>query len=704
MEQHPAIGSSPVDHALPGRIPLQTPPCRQTMLARMMLQAASRFTRNRRIGFAGAGRCGLSFIACTIKIGLLVLVCAGVPQVFAAEAVVTIHQLKGLTHEQALEGRAVRLKGVVLCCDPGWNQLYVCDGNETGYFNPHDFQTQPEKGQSVEIIGTTAGGNAALTNATLTVLGRGTIPAAKRLRLSQLGNDWCEWIETTGRVLLTETSRGRLALLLQDESQNCLVYVMGQPATNDLKQLLDCKVRIRGINASKTVAGRLDSAAVFVPGIEEITILEPAGAKRSQVPVVSIGSLLNRELGAWTNGLVHLNGLIVSYQPGQSLVVKDPTGILRAKVIQLTQIQADERVDVWGFLELSRDEIFLNNAYFEVVQPPPQNTASAGSPAPSPRTTSPPAVLTQVSDILKLGREEAARHLPVHLRGVITYADPEWRNGFIQDKSGAIYVDLDQKDVRSGQWVELTGHTSAGGFAPEVLSSAIQILGSTNLPAPAKVDLEDLVNGHLDAHWVEMEGVIRRARRTEEQYGHLNLNLMTPKGQFKVIIPGVGDQPSPANLIDALVSVQGACTSELNVRRQLSGITLHAPSLDQVRILEPPPADPFAMEATRIDAVATFDPDRLAGRRVKVNGVVTLRIPGQGFILQDASGGMRVLTRQTNEIHMGDLMEVLGFPVIGDFSPYLEEGAFRRTGTGALPVPTKTTAEQILLHGTNDSL
>ena len=95
-----------------------------------------------------------------------------------------------------------------------------------------------------------------------------------------------------------------------------------------------------------------------------------------------------------------------------------------------------------------------------------------------------PSVLTQVSEILQLRPEEAAQQLAVRLRGVITYADPDWRNGFLQDRGDAIYVDLDpsQKNVQSGQWVELTGKTSPGGFAPEVLSSDIEVLGVTNLP------------------------------------------------------------------------------------------------------------------------------------------------------------------------------------------------------------------------------
>ncbi|HWX21169.1 MAG TPA: PAS domain S-box protein [Candidatus Binatia bacterium] len=626
--------------------------------------------------------------------------CLAYAQAAGTEEIVTLRQLKNLTAQQASEGTPVRLKGVVVCYDAGWHQLYLHDGRETLYFNADDFASQPEVGQSVELTGRARGTNT-LEAAHLAILGQVTLPAAKRLALAELASDHGEWIEMSGHVLSAETSRGRLALLLHEKGQNCLVYLLGAAPPADFKRYLDCRVQVRGINASKANGDRLESGLVFASGLNQLTILEPATAK-PVIPVVSIGSLLNRELGSWTNQWVHINGLVVSYQPGQSLVVKDPTGVIRAQAIQLTDIRGDERVDVWGFLEVTADATFLNNAYFEVAHPPAQDFTVVVPAPPAVRTNQVHEVLTHVSDILKLRREEASQHLPVRLRGVITYADPEWRNGFIQEQSDAIYVYLDQnqKGIQSGQWVELTGQTSPGGFAPEVLSSSIQMLGTTNLPNPARVDLEDLANGHLDAHWVEMEGVVRRV---DEQSGHASLSLMTPKGRFNVIIPGFENRPLPTHLIDALVSVQGACTSELNVRRQLSGITLHVPSLDQVKIFEAPSADPFAISGTPIEAVATFDPSRLAGRRVKIQGVVTLKMPGQGFILQDTSGGLRVLTRQTNEVQLGDAVDVLGFPAIGDFSPYLEEATFRQTGSGSLPVPQQTTAEQIMLHGTNDA-
>jgi PAS domain S-box-containing protein len=615
--------------------------------------------------------------------------------------IVTLHQLIGLTPEQAAAGLPVRVRGIVVCYDAGWHQLYLNDQRESLYFNADDFAVQPKKGDLVEITGKARGTNA-LENPKLVIVGQTALPAALPLELSELGRAHGEWVEVRGRVLSGESSRGRLALLLNEKGQNCLVYLLGAPATNDFKQWLNCRVQVRGINASRMIGDRLESGLLFSPGPDEIKVLGQAGAKPSQIPVVSIGSLFNRELGSWTNQWVHINGLVVSYREGQSITVKDPTGVIRARVIQLTEIRGDERVDLWGFLEAGPDETFLNNSYFEVARPPSQILDAASAPAPLSRVARLPSVLTQVSDILKLRPEEADQQLDVRLRGVITYADPAWRNGFLQNRGDAIYVDLDpaQKNVQSGQWVELTGHTSPGGFAPEVLSAKIEVLGVTNLPTPAHVDLEDLANGHFDSHWVEMEGLVRRV---DEMSGHVSLSLMTPKGRFKAILPGFEDKPSPTNLIDALVSVQGACTSQLNVRGQLSGITLRVPSLDQIKILEAAPADPFAIATTPIDAVATFDPDRFAGRRLKIQGVVTLRMPGQGFIVQDASGGMRVLTRQTNEMHVGDLVEAIGFPAIGDFFPYLEEAAFRTLGTGPMPAPKPVTAEQILLHGTNDA-
>jgi len=436
-----------------------------------------------------------------LTISVLLTLCQSVrllAQTPANNELTASKELQSLTREQAARGLRFRLKGTVLCYDEGWHQLYIHDGRGTAYISPQDSTNTFRPGQSVEVSGTALGENT-FTNLTFTILGEQPLPVSKRLALSELANHHAQWVETSGRVLSGETSRGRLALLLHDKGQNCLLYVLGAPPTNDFSRLLGSKVQVRGINASKTNGGRLESASLFVASFSDIAVLESPTDKQSQIPVVSIGSLLNRELGSWTNDWVHVNGLVAAYQPGQSLVVKDPTGVIRARIIQLTEIQGDERVDVWGFFSVGQQGAFLDNAYFEVVRPIAQANLRAVSETPS--IGPQPPFLTEILDVAKLSRTDAVRHLSVRLRGVLTYADPEWRNGFLQDRSGAIYVDLDPsfKELRSGQFVEVIGRTSPGGFAPEVLSTSVTVQNTTNLPVPIPVDLEDLVNGQLDA-------------------------------------------------------------------------------------------------------------------------------------------------------------------------------------------------------------
>lgn len=603
-----------------------------------------------------------------------------------------------LPAEKALKGTPFRIKGVVLCYDQGWNQLYINDGTRTAWVTPQYFQTNLEVGLEVQITGvSTFAQGPVMTNMHLQVLGHGAVPTPKYLEIPQLGSNFGEWIETMGWVRITDTSPGRLSLVVQDKGQTCLVYVMGLIPTNDCKSLHDCKVRLRGINASKTINGQLKPASVFVSGLVGISIVERPATKISESPVVSIDALLSRKLDSWTNNPVHLNGRIISFKPGESMVVKDATGSIGARIIQTTLAQLDEHVNLWGYLTISQGEIYLRDAYFE-GQP---STKAFPQPANSPDAKSIAArgEITQISEISKMSPEEASEGLRVRIQGVVTFADPDWRNCFVQNQQGAVFVDLNQKDVTSGQWVEVTGETGAGGFVPEVIKSDIRPLGTTNLPAPVKADLEDLANGHLDSHWVQLEGVIRR---TSEQWGHTALTLTTPKGRFRAVVPRPNGQPMPTNLIDALVSIRGACSSEINARGQMVGITLHVPGLDQITVLEPVPADPFSIRTTAINSVATFDPSRLAGRRVKVSGKVTHIIPAKGFYIQDASGGILIDYIQPNDLHVGDAVDVLGFPSMSDFSPFLEETTFVKTGAGSPPKPSPATAEEILVQGKHD--
>src|SRR5438309_1377202 len=77
----------------------------------------------------------------------------------------------------------------------------------------------------------------------------------------------------------------------------------------------------------------------------------------------------------------------------------------------------------------------------------------------------PPKILDRVAQIRSLPTEDAARGLPVRLRGVVPYyaptaypADPLSMDLFVQDATGGIYVQCEKPlNIKRGQQIELTG-------------------------------------------------------------------------------------------------------------------------------------------------------------------------------------------------------------------------------------------------------
>ncbi|HEY9171280.1 MAG TPA: hypothetical protein VI136_03245, partial [Verrucomicrobiae bacterium] len=127
---------------------------------------------------------------------------AGFAQPATPSEITTFRQLGAMSRVEAAKGHPVRFNVVVVCYDREWGQLYVHDGDFVQYFTPQTFPQHLEVGQHVEITGATAAAenSAGLTNLSLTILGRRDLPAARRLAVAQLAQDFGQWVETSGRV------------------------------------------------------------------------------------------------------------------------------------------------------------------------------------------------------------------------------------------------------------------------------------------------------------------------------------------------------------------------------------------------------------------------------------------------------------------------------------------------------------------------
>ena len=600
-----------------------------------------------------------------------------------------------------MKGQPVELDGVVLCHDLGWGQLYVHDAFQAIYLNPRSFTNRLEVGERVRINGTTTwdGTVPILTNATAIVTGRQPLPQAASLKLAELVKSHGQWVEVRGRVRVAEASRERVTLMLQEGDQKCLVYIMQTSSTNQFRYLADCEVKVQGINASRTRDGALEAGIVFCPGLDQVAVISPAPESRWQLPVTPLETLLTKKLGSWTNQPVHLVGLVSAYNPGKTVIIKDPTEVLEAEVIQVTPLQPGQRVDLWGFLSLGRNRTVLADAYFEIVSRSTSETKAKPSPRTEPAKELSP--LTEIRQVKMLSKERARQNLPARVRGVLTFVDPDWHLAFLQDAAEAIFLDSAQSDLESGRYVEVVGQTEWTGFAPQLINCTTRVLGSSNWPAATRVGLQDAVNGHLDSQWVEMEGVVHHVSK---ESGRIAMAMAGAGGKFTATVLDFNTNGAPTGMVDSLIRVRGACGSTVNSRGQISGITLHVPSRNELSVLDPSPAEPFAMSPIAISKVATFDLERLAGRRLRVTGVVTSAPPGQGLFLQDPSGGIRIVGAGSDGYHPGEQLDVLAFPALHDFSPCLEEATIRRKGITNLPAGKATSATRILQDGIHDGL
>ncbi len=318
---------------------------------------------------------------------------------------------------------------------------------------------------------------------------------------------------------------------------------------------------------------------------------------------------------------------------------------------------------------------------------------SAALPGTSPQ---PLPLITRVDRIRNLSVEEAKRGHPVWLRGVITANFPEYRVTFLQDSSVGIFVSNSGSscDAKTGDLVEVAGVTGAGRFAPVVVASSIRILGRAPLPAAHPHGIEELLSGVEDSQWVEVRGIVHSIRfedtlppRNQKGRPLLVLGMALGNSRVRARIREYEHDRDYSYLLDSTISVRGACGALYNERRQLLGVQLFVPSLEHVRIEDSSRLDPFSLPLLPTASLLQFTPEKASGHRIRVRGVVTLFKPGKFMFVQDASGGVQILGYNGKFLRIGDQVDAVGFPVVGKYTPILEDGVVQIVGSGVLPVP-----------------
>lgn len=314
----------------------------------------------------------------------------------------------------------------------------------------------------------------------------------------------------------------------------------------------------------------------------------------------------------------------------------------------------------------------------------------------------PAGVLTTVRQIRDLSAAGVAKQQPVHVHAIVTYYDTVAPNLFVQDGTGGIWVDLrglKEPPPRVGDRLDLRG-VAGEGFSPYVAQPVWRVEGHGPAPRPTVLSYEQAETGMYDAQWAQMDGVVRSFVQQLEG-SVLVMDVATPMGSYKVRLPDY-HAGFPMQLVDARVRFEGVCGAVFNRRNQLVGINLLVPSLRDIQVLQKAPPDPFGVAATPIAEIRRFSTDLPDVHRVKVQGVVTAAFRGRGLFLMDSTGGVYAESQDGTPLEAGDVVEVIGFPARGDYSPVLKSATIEKTKQHHTLAPV-TVSGRAALHGQYDA-
>ncbi len=302
-------------------------------------------------------------------------------------------------------------------------------------------------------------------------------------------------------------------------------------------------------------------------------------------------------------------------------------------------------------------------------------------------------ILTTAAEVHRLKREEAQRGYPVKIRGVVTCVVPERQAFVLQDSSRGLYVE-DHSAIRSrppqiGEFLEVNGVTDPSLFAPIVLAQQILSLGEGHLPTPVYPTWDQLLNGSLDAQYVEIQGIITGVQTN-------GVTLLTQGGRIKLELRVTGLTPEALeHYEEALVRVRGCLLAPWDY-------VTHEVKVGEIRIYgadisvdQPAPADLFAIPRKTAADLLLFDPQASVFQRVKVSGQI-VHVRDTEYYMTDGRSGLRFVTKKPESLVAGDLVEVVGFPELSGVSPVLREAVARKTGQAALPEAKNLPADNLV--------
>jgi signal transduction histidine kinase len=307
--------------------------------------------------------------------------------------------------------------------------------------------------------------------------------------------------------------------------------------------------------------------------------------------------------------------------------------------------------------------------------------------------------LRSIGEILSLPAALLAGNPPARVRGTVTMGPG---NVVIQDGSDAIYIQFAPRiralaqALELGDVLEAEGVARPGQYAPGLVVERFTVLSRGPLPEPAPADMGRLFAGKDSGQRIVITGIVQEVLERERQ-DSWQVVIASAARRLVAILPRPWFPDRPDALIDAEVRVAGVVGAFRNDRGEFVAPVILVAQTDDLEVVQPPPASPFAADVLPLDAIARFRRDPVSGHRVLTEGVVSFVLPRSLWLARGEAGVRVDLVSGTNSetLRPGDRVQVAGFLDMSRRIAGLTGAVVRKVGVEAPPLPFEVRPAEI---------
>jgi len=320
------------------------------------------------------------------------------------------------------------------------------------------------------------------------------------------------------------------------------------------------------------------------------------------------------------------------------------------------------------------------------------------------------AALDSAAEVRTIRPAEVSAAAPVQLEGVITFRDPASGLTYLQDESGGIEIRGIPVGVgpEVGSRVRISGRCDGDRGIPglRVDPGGLEVIGRGPLPEAAEFDADAAKSGGLDGRRVRLEGVVIVAKASEERDDARwwNIGLRTRMGFFTTLLPRHSLEQPPEDLRFSRVEVTGVGEAILNNRGQRVGVLFFLSSVENIRVIIPPLADPFDRPTRKISELMRPGLDDPL-ERIRVEGTVLHQSEGMdkaAFVRTDEGALQAFLTE--GALEPGDRVALVGHPDLLDKNVVLQDALAMQLEKRGAPAPLDREVDELLRHGGDSDL